>query len=58
MITPIRDAPAADAVSQSSAPKLERPQPQAPQTVKSGAVSQDQVTLKTAGDVDHDGDSK
>lgn len=60
MITPIRGAPAADAhtVSQPLAPKLDRPQPQAPQTVKNGAVSRDQVTLKSAGDVDHDGDSK
>ena len=33
--------------------------PQAPATVqKNGTLSQDQVTLKSAGDVDHDGDSK
>jgi hypothetical protein len=29
-------------------------QPQAPPTVKSGAVSRDQVTLKSAGQVDSD----
>jgi hypothetical protein len=59
MITPISSAHASNVhpVSQSTAPKPERPQA-ALQTVKSGAVSRDQVTLKSAGDVDHDGDSK
>jgi hypothetical protein len=59
MITPISSVNAPDArpVSQPPAPKPEHPQA-APQTVKSGAVARDQVTLKSAGDVDHDGDSK
>ena len=60
MITPISNVHATNAhqASQPPAPKPEHPQAQAPQTVKSGAVSRDQVTLKSAGDVDHDGDSK
>jgi len=60
MISPIRNVHATDAyqASQPPVPKLEHPQAQAPQTVKNGAVSRDQVTLKSAGDVDHDGDSK
>jgi hypothetical protein len=60
MITPISRAHATDVqpVSQRTAPKPEHPQVEAPQTAKSGAVSRDQVTLKSAGDVDHDGDSK
>ncbi len=60
MISPISNIHATDAhqVSQSPAPKPEHPQAQASQTVKSGAVSRDQVTLKSDGDVDHDGDSK
>jgi hypothetical protein len=40
-----------------SQPIVPKAQPQA-QPTKSGSVSQDQVTLKSAGDVDHDGDSK
>jgi hypothetical protein len=60
MITPINSVHSTDArqVTQAPAPKPEHPQAQAPQTVKSGAVSRDQVTLKSAGDVDHDGDGK
>jgi hypothetical protein len=60
MITPISSVHTGNVhpVSQPPAPKLEHPQAQAPHQVKSGAVSRDQVTLKSAGDVDHDGDSK
>jgi hypothetical protein len=60
MITPISSPHATNVhpVSQPPAPKPEHPQAQAPQQVKSGAVARDQVTLKSAGDVDHDGDSK
>ena len=43
-------------VSQKSDPRP-APSSKAP-SPKSGEVSQDQVTLKRAGDVDHDGDSK
>jgi hypothetical protein len=60
MITPISSVNVTDVrqVSQPPTPKPEHPQAQAPQQVKSGAVARDQVTLKSAGDVDHDGDSK
>jgi hypothetical protein len=60
MIRPISNVHVTEAhqASLPPAPKPEHPQAQAPQTVKSGAVSRDQVTLKSAGDVDHDGDSK
>jgi hypothetical protein len=53
MINPISNSRAADAsTSKATAPKP-APQSQAPQTPKSGAVSQDQVTLKHTGDVDN-----
>jgi hypothetical protein len=63
MVTPISNARISDPhqVSKSptdkAAPKP-RHQAQPPQTPKSGAVSPDQVTLKTAGQVDHDNDGK
>jgi hypothetical protein len=41
------------ASSTSLAAQKAEPQPQA-QTPKSGALSQDQVTLKSAGNVDHE----
>jgi hypothetical protein len=58
MINPISSVRPAE-VHQGSQPQASRPAhpPKAP-TPKSGEVSQDQVTLKRAGDVDHDGDSK
>lgn len=53
MITPVSSIPVVNA--QPSSPLA--PQPQR-QTIKSGTLSQDQVTLKSAGqiDSDHDGD--
>jgi hypothetical protein len=54
MITPISSVPPSD-VRQSSPPPAPKPDPQTP---KSGEVSADQVTLKSAGQVDHDGDSR
>jgi len=63
MISPISNAHANDVhqVEKASAPKpAPKPGPpaQAHQTVKSGELSHDQVTLKSAGDVDHDGDNR
>ena len=56
MINPISSAQAsyANQVSQSAA---RQPQPQA-QSSTSSSLPQDTVSLKSAGDVDHDGDSK
>lgn len=42
---------------QASTPAAPKPAAQ-PQASKGGTLSQDQVTLKSAGDVNHDGDSK
>ncbi len=58
MISPISSTHTSNA-QQVSKPPAPKPVPpaQAPQT-KSGALSHDQVTLKSAGDVDHDGDSR
>ncbi|HEV3510936.1 MAG TPA: hypothetical protein VGS05_04475 [Candidatus Sulfotelmatobacter sp.] len=42
-------------VQQASHPPVPKPEPQA-QTPKSGALSHDQVTLKSAGQPDHDSD--
>jgi len=42
--------------NQVSQPAVRQPQPQA-QAPKSGSIPQDTVTLKSTGDVDHDGDS-
>jgi hypothetical protein len=51
MITPISRTHASEPASQSTPkPDHQRPAPQ--QTVKSGTVSGDQVTLKNAGQVD------
>jgi hypothetical protein len=56
MITPINHAHASD-VHESPKSPAPKPEPQV-QTPKSGALSNDQVTLKSAGQADHDGDSK
>lgn len=40
------------------APTPVRPTPAPAPTAKSGEVARDQVTLKSTGDVDHDGDQK
>ena len=63
MINPISSAHVSDAhqVAQPSAPKptaKPEPPPPTPRTVKSGEVSHDQVTLRSAGDLDHDRDQK
>lgn len=60
MITPITSAHPVDArqVAQPHAESKPDPQAQTPPVQKSGAVSQDQVTLKSAGEVDHDGHNK
>ena len=59
MITPINSVPPIDVrqVSQSQEPKPD-PQAQTPPVPKSGELSHDQVTLKSAGQVDHDADGK
>jgi len=56
MINPISSAHPADA-QQTAPPPPPKPAPEA-QTPKSGELSSDKVTLKSAGQVDHDGDSK
>jgi hypothetical protein len=56
MISPISSAHPSD-VHEASKPPAPKPEPQA-QTPKSGALSSDQVTLKSAGQVEHDADSK
>ena len=60
MINPISSAHPTDVQQVAHPPAEPKPHPQAqtPPVLKSGAVSQDQVTLKSAGQVDHDGDSK
>jgi hypothetical protein len=55
MITPISNAHVQDVEQVQQAPKLDHAQAQ---TQKSGAVSQDQVTLKSANQVDHDSGNK
>jgi hypothetical protein len=60
MISPISSAHTSD-VRQASQPPAERrpdPKAQTPPVQKSGAVSQDQVTLESAGQADHDADGK
>jgi hypothetical protein len=52
MISPVHSVPA---VTEKPATPPPAPQP-ARQTVKSGTLSEDQVTLKSAGQVDHDHD--
>jgi len=59
-ISPISSAHTSD-VRQASQPPAERrpdPKAQTPPVQKSGAVSQDQVTLKSAGQADHEADGK
>lgn len=60
MITPITSVHPIDARQVAQPPAEPKPDPQAqtPPVQKSGAVSQDQVTLKSAGQVDHDGDRR
>jgi hypothetical protein len=52
MINPISGSTAAYS-SQVSQPAVKQPQPN-----QAGSLPQDTVSLKSAGDVDHDGDSK
>jgi hypothetical protein len=56
MITPINSARPIDTgqVAQPSAQPKPDPHAQTPPVHKSGEVSQDQVTLKSAGEPDHD----
>ena len=56
MINPISSAHANDA-PEASKPHIPKVEPQI-QTPKSGALSHDQVTLKSAGEVDHDAGRK
>jgi hypothetical protein len=60
MITPINSAHPADVHQVSQPPAEPKPDPHAetPPVPKSGALSQDQVTLKSAGQPDHDVDNK
>jgi hypothetical protein len=60
MITPITSAHPIDAwqVAQPPAEPKADPQAQTPPVQKSGALSHDQVTLKSAGQPDHDADDK
>jgi len=51
MISPVHSVPAV-----TEKPATPPAPPPARQTVKSGTLSQDQVTLKSAGQVDHDHD--
>jgi hypothetical protein len=57
MITPINSVHPADVHQVAQSPSEPRPDPQAetPPVPKSGALSQDQVTLKSAGQSDSDG---
>ena len=60
MITPISSVHQAD-VHQVAQPPVEPkldPRAETPPVPKSGALSNDQVTLKSAGQVDHDSDGK
>ena len=58
MVSPISDAHALD-VQQTSKPSAPKTSTQAQSVpAKSGAVSQDQVTLKSAGEGDREGDGK
>jgi len=56
MINPINNAPT-NHEQEVAKPHVPKAEPQV-QTPKSGALSHDQVTLKSAGEVDHDGDSR
>jgi len=57
MVNPVRSTQATEAHQASQQPA--KPAVQAhPPTSKSGEVSRDQVTLKSAGNADHDGDKQ
>jgi hypothetical protein len=58
MITPINSVHPADVREVARPPAEPKPDPQAltPPVPKSGALSDDQVTLKSAGQPDHDAD--
>lgn len=60
MITPITGAHPIDAGQVAQPPAEPKPdlQAQTPPVQKSGALSHDQVTLKSAGQPDHDADDK
>ena len=60
MITPINNVHPVDARQVAHPPSEPRPDPKAqtPPVQKSGQLSQDQVTLKSAGQPDHDADSR
>jgi hypothetical protein len=60
MITAINSVHPIDARPVAQPPAEPKPDPQAqtPPVPKSGALSQDQVTLKSAGQPDHDSDRK
>jgi len=60
MITPINSVHPADVHQVSHPPAEPKPDPRAetPPVPRSGALSHDQVTLRSAGDLDHDADSK
>jgi hypothetical protein len=60
MITPINSVHPADVhqVAQSPAEPKHDPHAETPPIPKSGALSHDQVTLRSAGEVDHDADNK
>ncbi|MGA7751210.1 MAG: hypothetical protein WCB05_00210 [Candidatus Sulfotelmatobacter sp.] len=60
MITPISSAHPVDVrqVPQTQADVRPDPRAQTPPVQKSGEVSQDQVTLKSAGQPDNDGDRR
>jgi hypothetical protein len=54
MINPISRAHTNEPVAQPTPPKPDHPAAPPQQTVKSGTVSRDQVTLKSAGQIDSD----
>ncbi len=54
MINPISSAHSSEPAAQSTPPKPDHPAQAPQQTVKSGTVSRDQVTLKSAGQIDSD----
>jgi len=60
MITPITSVHPIDAYQVAQPPAEPKPDPQAqtPPVQKSGALSHDQVTLKSAGQPDQDADGK
>ena len=60
MITPISSIHPADIHQVAQPPAEPKPDPHAetPPIPKSGALSHDQVTLRSAGDIDHDTNNK